>query len=177
MHTFTQAKPFFFDPAKPFEILNVSSKDFDKFFVGFDEQFTKLAVQAQDLTRNTQNYPPFNIKKLADNSYVIELAVAGFNQFDIDITVDGNKLTVTGSTIEDDCEFLFKGIANRGFTRSFALADKIEVQSALIDNGMLKIVLDKMVELSTVRKIEVKGSSTKAQFLTEEEKDEISTKL
>ncbi len=160
----------FFDPAKPFEILNVSSKDFDKFFVGFDEQFTKLAVQAQDLTKNIPTYPPFNIKKLGDNKYIIELAVAGFTQHDIEVTLDSNKLTISGNTTDEDCEFLFKGIANRGFTRSFALADKIEVQSAEIINGMLKIALDKIIEAQPIRKIEVKGAKkSKKEFLVEGE--------
>jgi molecular chaperone IbpA len=156
---------------KPFEVLNVSSKDFDKFFVGFDEQFDRMAKTAQELTKNIPAYPPFNIKKESDNKYSIEMAVAGFSQSDIDITLDGNKLTISGK-ITDDAEggeFLFKGIANRAFTRTFALADKIEVQSAEIVNGMLKVALDKLAEVSTVKKIEVKGAKkSKKEFLAEE---------
>jgi molecular chaperone IbpA len=159
----------FFD-TKPFNVLNVSSKDFDKFFVGFDEQFTQLAKTAQDLAKNVPSYPPFNIKKLADNKYVIEVAVAGFSQSDVEITLDGNKLTIAGNTQDDsESDFLFKGIANRAFTRTFALADKIEVESAEIVNGMLKIALDKIVEAQPVRKIEVKGAKkSKKEFLAEE---------
>lgn len=161
----------FFDSVKPFDVLNVSSKDFDKFFVGFDDQFTQLAKQAQDLAKNIPNYPPYNIKKIADNKYVIELAVAGFSQSDVEITLDGNKLTVSGNTKDDtDNEFLFKGIANRAFTRQFALADKIEVESAEMVNGMLKIALDKIIEAQPVRKIEVKGAKkSKKEFLAESE--------
>lgn len=160
----------FFD-TKPFDVLNVSSKDFDKFFVGFDEQFTQLAKTAQDLAKNVPSYPPFNIKKLADNKYVIEVAVAGFTQSDVEITLDGNKLTIAGNTQDDsENEFLFKGIANRAFTRTFALADKIEVESAEIVNGMLKIALDKIVDAQPVRKIEVKGAKkSKKEFLAEEQ--------
>ena len=157
---------------KPFEVLNVSSKDFDKFFVGFDKQFDDMAKLTYELTKNVPNYPPFNIKKESDNKYSIEVAVAGFAQSDIEITVDGNKLTISGKTTDDaaDSEFLFKGIANRAFTRTFALADKIEVQSAEMVNGMLKVGLDKLVELSTVKKIEVKDGSKKSkkQLLVEE---------
>ncbi len=157
---------------KPFEVLNVSSKDFDKFFVGFDEQFDRMAKLSQELSKNIPAYPPFNIKKVSDNKYSIEMAVAGFSQSDIDITLDGNKLTITGKTSDDseNAEFLFKGIANRAFTRTFALADKIEVESAEIVNGMLKVALDKMVEVSAVKKIEVKDSSKKSkkEFLAEE---------
>ncbi len=157
---------------KPFEVLNVSSKDFDKFFVGFDEQFDRMAKLSQELSKNIPAYPPFNIKKVSDNKYSIEMAVAGFSQSDIDITLDGNKLTIAGKTSDDaeNAEFLFKGIANRAFTRTFALADKIEVESAEIVNGMLKVALDKMVEVSAVKKIEVKDSSKKSkkEFLAEE---------
>jgi molecular chaperone IbpA len=172
----------FFDAAKPFDVLNVSSKDFDKFFVGFDEQFTQLAKQAQDLTKNIPTYPPFNIKKLADNKYVIELAVAGFTQTDVEVTLEGNKLTVAGNTQDDsDNEFLFKGIANRAFTRTFALADKIEVQSAEMINGMLKIALDKIIDAQPVRKIEVNGAKSakksKKEFLTEDDYDKAAEQL
>lgn len=167
---------------KPFETLNVSSKDFDKFFVGFDDQFDKLAKLQQDFAKNVPNYPPYNIKKLADNKYVIEVAIAGFSQSDVEVTIDGNKLTVTGKTTDDtETDYLFKGIANRAFTRTFALADKIEVESAEMVNGMLKIALDKLAEISTVKKIEVKDSSSKKskkKFLTEaDEYDETAEKL
>lgn len=157
---------------KPFDVLNVSSKDFDKFFVGFDEQFDRLAKTAQDLTKNIPSYPPFNIKKEGDNKYSIEMAIAGFSQSDVEITLEGNKLTITGKTTDDgeSDEFLFKGIANRAFTRTFALADKIEIQSAEMANGMLKIALDKLVETTSVKKIEVKGAKkSEKQFLKEAE--------
>lgn len=165
MNTFTK----FFD--KPFEVLNVTSKDFDKFFVGFDDQFTQLAKLGQDLAKNVPSYPPFNIKKIADDKYVIEVAIAGFTQSDVEITLEGNKLTVKGNTQDDsENEFLFKGIANRAFTRTFALADKIEVESAEMVNGMLKIALDKIVEAQPVRKIEVKGAKkSRKEFLAEEQ--------
>lgn len=155
---------------KPFDVLNVSTKDFDKFFVGFDKQFDEMAKLSQELSKNVPNYPPFNIKKVSDNKYAIEIAVAGFSQSDVEITVEGNKLVVSGKTTDDtDSEFLFKGIANRAFTRTFALADKIEVQSAEIVNGMLKIALDKMIDMQQVRKIEVKGEKkSKKEFLAEE---------
>ena len=157
---------------KPFDVLNVSSKDFDKFFVGFDKQFDEMAKLGQELAKNVPNYPPFNIKKVSDNKYTIEIAVAGFSQSDVDITLEGNKLVVSGKTTDDsdNQEFLFKGIANRAFTRTFALADKIEVQSAEIVNGMLKIALDKMVDVQPIRKIEVKGEKkSKKELLNESE--------
>jgi molecular chaperone IbpA len=155
---------------KPFDVLNVSSKDFDKFFVGFDDQFDQLVKLQQDLSKNVNNYPPYNIRKIEDNKYVIEVAVAGFSQSDVEVTVEGNKLVIEGKTTDDSDNFLFKGIANRAFSRTFALADKIEVQSAEMVNGMLKIALDKFVEASTKKKIEVKGGKkSEKQFLKEAE--------
>jgi molecular chaperone IbpA len=151
-------------------------KDFDKFFIGFDDGFNRIAKIHDDLTKNIPNYPPYNIKKTGDNTYVIELAVAGFAKQDIEVTLDDNKLTVTGNTHDAEDTFLFKGIANRAFTRSFAIDDKIEIQDAALVNGMLKIALEKIIpEHKKPKKIEVKDTtepkakkSTK-QYLTEED--------
>ena len=122
-------------------------KDFDKFFVGFDDQIAKMQKFHDDFTKNIPNYPPYNIKKVDDTHYTIEMAVAGFSQSDIEITLDGNKLTITGKTTDDaeGGEFLFKGIANRAFTRWFALEDNVEVKDAELFNGMLKIALERLV--------------------------------
>ena len=142
------------------------------FTIGFNDIFDEFEKSANQLAQAAK-FPPYNIKQVSDNKYVIEMAVAGFSQSDIDITLDGNKLTITGKTTDDaeGGEFLFKGIANRAFTRTFALADKIEVQSAEIVNGMLKVALDKLAEVSTVKKIEVKSGSkkTKKELLVEEQ--------
>ena len=150
-----------------------SMKDFDKFFVGFDEQFNKIAQIHDDITKNIPNYPPYNIRKTGDSTYVIELAVAGFGKQEIDITLDDNKLIVAGNTKDDDNNFLFKGIANRAFTRTFALNDQIEIQDAALINGMLKIALERIIpENKKPKKIEVKDTESKTkksskQFLTE----------
>ena len=89
-------------------------------------------------------YPPYNIKQVKDNKFVIEMAVAGFAQSDIEITLEGNKLVIKGNTQDEDApdNFLFKGIANRNFTREFKLADKIEIKDAELVNGMLKVWLE-----------------------------------
>jgi molecular chaperone IbpA len=122
-------------------------KDFDKFFVGFDDQLVKMQKLHDDLTKNIPNYPPYNIKKIDDTHYVIEMAVAGFGQNEIDIEIDGGKLVVKGNvtSTEPDDNFLFKGIAARAFTRAFALNDHVEVKDAEIFNGMLKIALERMI--------------------------------
>ena len=144
-------------------------KDFDKFFVGFDDQFTKLQKLHDDLTKNIPNYPPYNIKKIDDTHYTIEMAVAGFGQSDIDIEIDGGKLIVKGNvnSTEPDENFLFKGIAARAFTRSFALNDQVEVKDAEIFNGMLKIALERLIpEEKKAKKVAVKERGAK-QFLND----------
>jgi molecular chaperone IbpA len=146
----------------------------DKFFVGFDEQFNRMAKLHDDITKNIPNYPPYNIKKTGENTYVIELAVAGFAKQDIEIEFADDKLIVKGNTKDDESsDFLFKGIAARNFTRTFVLDDQIEIKDAAIFNGMLKIALERIIpDHKKPKKIEVKDSDdvvvTKpAQFLTE----------
>jgi molecular chaperone IbpA len=148
-------------------------KDFDKFFVGFEDTASQLQSLHDDLTKNIPNYPPYNIRKNDENSYTIELAVAGFGESEIDVTIDGGKLIVKGNVdaatdaLEDN--FLFKGIATRAFTRAFAIDDHIEVKGAELFNGMLKIALERLVpEEKKPKKVPVKTAGKK-QFLTEGE--------
>lgn len=150
-------------------------KDMDKFLVGFDETYNRMAKFHDDLTKNIPNYPPYNIKKVADNRYVIELAVAGFAKSDIEVTFEDNKLIISGKSQEDNDNFLFKGIANRAFTRTFLLDEHIEINDAAMMNGMLKIALEKIIpEHKKPKKIEVKDAESKTskkQFLTEKNND------
>ena len=143
-------------------------KDFDKFFVGYDDQFSRMAKMHDDLTKHIPNYPPYNIKKTDENKYTIELAVAGFSKSSIDITLDDDKLIVKGFGQDDQktADYLFQGIANRAFTRMFALSDQIEVKDAELVNGMLKIFLEKIIpEHKKPKKIEVKDEpSTVSSF-------------
>lgn len=146
------------------------AKDMDKFFVGFEEPFARLQKLHDDITKNIPNYPPYNIKKHDENHYTIEVAVAGFGQQDIDIEIDGGKLVIRGNikTEEQEDSFLFKGIANRAFTRSFVLNDEVEVKDAEIFNGMLKIALERLIpEAKKPKKIAVKSTGEK-QLLNEE---------
>jgi molecular chaperone IbpA len=156
----------------PYAFANIS-KDFDKFFVGFDDQFRQLQKLHDDVTKNIPNYPPYNIKKIDDTHYVIEMAVAGFGQNEIDIEIDGGKLVVKGNvtSTEPDDNFLFKGIAARAFTRAFALNDHVEVKDAEIFNGMLKIALERMIpDEKKPTKVPVKAGKGK-QFLQESDYD------
>jgi molecular chaperone IbpA len=156
-------------------------KDFDKFFVGFEDSAKQLQTLHADLTKNIPNYPPYNIRKNDENSYTIEIAVAGFGESEIDVEIDGGKLIVKGNvdTATDKLEdnFLFKGIANRAFTRAFAIDDHIEVKNAELFNGMLKIALERLVpEEQKPKKVKVKTAGKK-EFLREDSYDKAAETL
>ncbi len=154
-------------------------KDFDKFFVGFEDQLSKMQKFHDDIAKNIPNYPPYNIRKIDDTHYVIEMAVAGFGQNEIDIEIDGGKLVVKGNvqSTEQEEDFLFKGIAARAFTRTFALNDQVEVKDAEIFNGMLKIALERLIpEEKKAKKVPVKSGKGK-QLLQENEYDKAAERL
>jgi molecular chaperone IbpA len=133
-------------------------KRFDPFTVGFSDVFENLEKVSKQVQK-AASYPPYNIKRIDDNKYVIELAVAGFAKSDVEVTLEGNKLVVKGAANDDESQedYLFKGIANRGFTREFTLADRVEIENAELINGMLKIGLANMVKVQdAVKKISVK---------------------
>jgi len=116
------------------------------FTIGFDETLNMLR-KVTEQTQKVVGYPPYNIKQVKENKYVIEMAVAGFAKTDLEIIMDGNKLVVKGLTKEDEDEqFLYKGIANRAFERAFTLNDKVEIKEAELVNGMLKIWLENIVK-------------------------------
>lgn len=138
-------------------IFNPTFKDFDKFFVGFDDHVNRLQKIGSEVAKNVPNYPPYNIRKNSESSYTVELACAGFGKSDIDIEMEGDKLVIRGNiTEESDDDYLFKGIANRAFTRTFTLMDNIEVKNAELVNGMLKIFLEGQHEIAKKIKIDVK---------------------
>jgi len=147
-----------------------NTNDFDKFFVGYDKMFDQLAEFHDNMAKNIPNYPPYNIKKTDENTYVIELAVAGFGQSDIEIEVEDDKLKVKGNASVDDkgLDTLYQGLALRPFTRMFTLNDQVEVQNAEMINGLLKIYLERIIpESKKPKKINIQSSGEK-QYLTED---------
>jgi len=139
-------------------------KTLDPFTVGYDKFFKDIEEVTKNVTKNIPSYPPYNIKQVSKNKYVIEMAVAGFAKSDIEVTLEGNKLVIKGAAKEDELKeeenFLFKGIANRNFTRSFTLADKIEIGQAEMMNGMLRVWLENLVQAQdTIKKIAIKEKS------------------
>lgn len=128
------------------------------FSVGFNDTLELMREAATAAATKAVAYPPYNIKQVKENKYVIEMAVAGFAKSDIEMTLEGNKLVIKAASKEDDSEeYLYKGIANRGFERTFTLADKVEIKDAELMNGMLKIWLENMVKVQdAVKKITIK---------------------
>jgi molecular chaperone IbpA len=141
-----------------FPTLSFVSKDLDKFFVGYDKIFDRLREFHDEATKNIPNYPPFNIKKTAENQYVIEMAVAGFGKTDISIETEGDKLVVKGNAQNDeaDTETMYQGLALRPFTRMFTLNDSVEVQNAEMINGLLRITLERLIQESQRKQITIK---------------------
>jgi len=129
--------------------------------VGFD-RFGSLLDAALSADRQSAGYPPYDIELVGENKYSITLAVAGFQDNEIDVQVERGVLTVRGKK-EDarkDSRYLHRGIATRSFERKFNLADHVEVVSAQLDNGLLKVSLVKEIpEAMKPRSIPV-GSST-----------------
>ena len=140
-----------------------SFKDFDRFFVGFDRVADKMANIAQQSVALAQNYPPFNVKKVDENKYTIEMALAGFAKQDIDIELTNGSLIVSGKVETDPKNegamfpaFIYKGISSKPFKRTFTLADNVEIKSADLANGILKIWLEALTPESSSKKIDIK---------------------
>ena len=138
--------------------------NFDRFFVGADRLAKTLADNAAWIANNAAtSYPPFNLKKVDDNKYVIEMALAGFTKQDVEITLEDDKLIIKGGvsadTKDDKAEFLHCGIASRNFTRQFTLADNVEINNAEMLNGILKVWLNHIIpESNKPKKIEIKDA-------------------
>jgi HSP20 family molecular chaperone IbpA len=126
--------------------------------LGF-EQLERLVERTSKTA--AEGYPPFNIEAVADNAYRITLAVAGFREDDLAITVEDRQLVIRGRQSDDDGSrvFLHRGIAARAFQRSFVLADGVEVAGATMENGLLHIDLQRSVPEMVVQTIRI-GSRT-----------------
>lgn len=113
-------------------------------FVGLD-RMAGLIDAATAQASNTASYPPYNVVRLSEDAYRIDLAVAGFAQDDLTIESEQNRLTITGriadKSANDEVDYLHRGIAERGFERRFQLADHVRVETADLANGLLSISL------------------------------------
>ncbi|MEM6939508.1 MAG: Hsp20 family protein [Pseudomonadota bacterium] len=123
--------------------------------LGFEQLERVLERTAKS---GNEGYPPFNIEQTSDLSYRITLAVAGFGEDDLSITVEDRQLVVRGRQTEDTAGrvFLHRGIAARQFQRSFVLADGVDVGEAQLENGLLHIDLSRAQPETVVQTIQIK---------------------
>ena len=147
--------------------------DFSPLFrstIGFD-RLARLVDSAARLDGAAAPYPPYNIEKTGEESYRLTMAVAGFSQDELDITVHENTLIVTGKAQGEDenGRYLHRGIARRAFERRFSLADHIKVNGASLDNGLLHVDLVRDVpEEAKPRQIKIAGSEPTQPQVTEQ---------
>jgi len=127
-----------------------------KFGIGFDSMMDEI----MRITEHQQtNYPPYNIVKLDENRFSIELAVAGFAQGEVTIQVERQVLRIRGlrAPVETPLEYVYKGISDRTFSREFTLAEHVEVVGAEMKNGILTITLQRVIpESHAPKNIDIK---------------------
>ena len=123
--------------------------------LGF-EQLEKLLKRTEK--SSNEGYPPFNIEQTSDRSFRISLAVAGFSEAELSITLENRQLVIQGKKHQETVtkNFLHRGIATRQFQRSFVLADGIEVGEAFMEIGLLQIDLVQNISANIIQKIEIK---------------------
>jgi molecular chaperone IbpA len=126
----------------------------DPFFLGFNDQFVRWETNK----KTTSHYPPYNVKKIDEDNYLVELAVAGYDREDLDIKVDKDTLVIKSEREnEDKADYLHKGIAGRNFTQTFTLGEYMIVKSASLENGMLSIKIEReLPESAKPRQIKIK---------------------
>jgi len=117
-----------------------------RFGIGFDSMIDEL--MRVNATQTNTNYPPYNIVKESEDRFAIEVAVAGFSEGEVSIEIENRVLTISGNKIHDldnPKEYLHRGISNRNFVREFSLAEHVEVKSAINENGILSIGLERII--------------------------------
>jgi molecular chaperone IbpA len=139
----------------------MSTFDFSPFSrsaIGFDHLFNLLNSQASEIA---ENYPPYDIVRTGEDTFRINLAVAGFGPSNITITAQQNLLIVSGRKSEQEkAEYLYQGISARAFERRFNLADYVEVENASFENGLLQLNLARKVpEAMKPRRIEINSGT------------------
>ena len=124
--------------------------------VGFDSVFDHFESIFNDSPSLHTNYPPYDIMKTDEHSYVIELAVAGFSKKDISVTVENGVLTVEsdreGNAESSGEEIIHRGISKRYFKKSFSISDDVEIRGAELKDGLLRISMEKIIPESRKRK-------------------------
>lgn len=111
--------------------------------IGFDELFRKI----QQLEKPQTGFPPYDIIKSSEEEFVIKMAVAGYSKSQISVVLDSGKLTISGSSDKDpnSLYYIYKGIAERDFKRTFTLADHVQVEKVTLSDGMLYVALKNVI--------------------------------
>jgi len=125
------------------------------FLLGFDHTRALIDRAARAAA---DSYPPYNVEQLGEHAVRITLAVAGFGPEDLAITLEGRQLSIAGKreeTAKGDQAFLHRGIAGRGFVRSFVLADGLEVDEARLEHGLLHVELSRPADVPAVKRIPI----------------------
>jgi HSP20 family molecular chaperone IbpA len=132
--------------------LSVFNSPFLLGFEPFEQLVDRVSKSAQD------SYPPYNIEQIDSTHLRVTLAVAGFAEGDLAVTIEGNQLVVRGQRqdADDGRAFVHRGIAARQFQRSFLLADGLDVTGARLENGLLHVVIDQPLPDARRRTIEIK---------------------
>ena len=126
------------------------------FLLGFDQTRALIDRAAKAAA---ESYPPYNVEQRGDHEVRITLAVAGFTPDDLAITIEGRQLTIAGKReVGEGVEqaFLHRGIAARGFVRSFVLADGLEVEGAALEHGLLHVDLRRPEQTAAIRRIPIR---------------------
>jgi len=125
---------------------NLNFDPFHSRTVGFEKIFDRLSRIAESEVHTPSTYPPYNIHRKGDDKFDIEIAVAGFQEEELDIEFKDNELTIEGKKKEDEqSDYVHKGIANRSFKKVWHIEDHTEVIDAELQHGLLKVSLEKIV--------------------------------
>ena len=128
----------------------INWEPFKPFSVGFDNLFDDFDRIYKFNSDSINHYPPYNIRKINDTDYVIELAIAGFGKKDIEVKSQENTLTIKSKdkkeeVLDKDEDILHRGISQRSFTRSFTVAEDVVVKGADLKDGLLSVKLERII--------------------------------
>ena len=141
------------------QLVRFDTSALNRALLGFDEIFNNFENRFANQINN--NYPPYNIVKHDENSYELEIAVTGFTKDEVTVEIDQNQLVVKGVRDKNEdttAEFLHRGLAFRDFTRSWTLAEHMEVNTGSIKNGVLRVAIQRLVpEALKPRQLKIKA--------------------
>ena len=121
--------------------LNSFLKDIDRYFIGLDRMFNHLGSINQDVS-----YPPYNLVKVDENTYSLELALAGFKSDEVKVFTENSQLVVEAAKEDTDGrEYVHRGLASRSFTRTWTLSEDVEVKEVKFEDGILSVALSRIV--------------------------------